>query len=93
MRTYQLLKEAVFAKEGENYAPVTLPHTWNAMDGQDGGGNYWRGIGTYEISLPAPRKVSASILSFGVPIMYRPFGATERNWARIRAASPPSGMS
>jgi len=44
MRTYQLLKDAVFAKEGERYAPVTLPHTWNAMDGQDGGGDFWRGV-------------------------------------------------
>ena len=54
MRTYQLLKDAVFAKEGERYAPVTLPHTWNAMDGQDGGGDFWRGVGTYEIPLPDP---------------------------------------
>lgn len=22
---------------------VTLPHTWNAQDGQDGGNDYWRG--------------------------------------------------
>jgi beta-galactosidase len=26
---------------------VTVPHTWNAQDGQDGGGNYYRGIGWY----------------------------------------------
>lgn len=26
--------------EGEN---VTLPHTWNAVDGQDGGNDYYRG--------------------------------------------------
>ena len=44
IRCYQLLKEAVFAKEGERYTPVTLPHTWNAMDGQDGGGDFWRGV-------------------------------------------------
>jgi hypothetical protein len=24
---------------------VSLPHTWNAFDGQDGGGNYVRGEG------------------------------------------------
>ena len=23
-----------------NSTPVTLPHTWNAVDGQDGGGDY-----------------------------------------------------
>lgn len=26
---------------------VAVPHTWNAQDGQDGGGNYYRGIGWY----------------------------------------------
>ncbi|WOH38111.1 glycoside hydrolase family 2 TIM barrel-domain containing protein [Thalassotalea fonticola] len=27
---------------------VSLPHTWNAKDGQDGGGDYYRGTGTYK---------------------------------------------
>ncbi|MFC7619311.1 glycoside hydrolase family 2 protein [Microlunatus sp. GCM10028923] len=27
--------------------PVTLPHTWNAVDGQDGGNDYRRGRSTY----------------------------------------------
>lgn len=27
--------------------PVSLPHTWNAVDGQDGGGDYHRGTATY----------------------------------------------
>ena len=54
MRTKTLLTTALFAKEGEAFAPVTLPHTWNALDGQDGGGDYWRGIGTYKIDLPNP---------------------------------------
>lgn len=27
--------------------PVTLPHTWNALDGQDGGNDYRRGQGSY----------------------------------------------
>ena len=54
MRTYTLLKNALFAKVGEEFAPVALPHTWNAFDGQDGGDDYWRGIGNYEIALPAP---------------------------------------
>ena len=37
MRTTTLLTCARFAKEGEAFAPVSLPHTWNAKDGQDGG--------------------------------------------------------
>lgn len=24
---------------------MVLPHTWNNIDGQDGGNDYWRGIG------------------------------------------------
>ncbi len=49
-----LLTQCLFAKEGEAFAQVTLPHTWNALDGQDGGADYWRGIGTYKIDLPDP---------------------------------------
>src|SRR4051812_36246873 len=30
---------------------VTLPHTWNALDGQDGGNNYYRGRGWYRLHL------------------------------------------
>src|SRR5258708_24931967 len=26
---------------------LNLPHTWNNLDGQDGGNNYYRGIGWY----------------------------------------------
>ena len=54
MRTKTLLTSALFAKHGEAFAPVALPHTWNALDGQDGGADYWRGIGTYQIDLPNP---------------------------------------
>ena len=56
MRNVKLMTQARFAKQGEALAVVALPHTWNALDGQDGGADYWRGIGTYEIDLPAPTK-------------------------------------
>lgn len=29
------------------WSSVSIPHTWNAQDGQDGGNNYYRGIGWY----------------------------------------------
>jgi len=54
MRNVTLMTQARFAKQGEALAVVALPHTWNAFDGQDGGADYWRGIGTYEIDLPNP---------------------------------------
>ncbi len=33
---------------------VDLPHTWNAIDGQDGGNDYWRGTCIYCKSFPKP---------------------------------------
>lgn len=50
-----------FAKTAEvpnclpKWETVDLPHTWNAVDGQDGGNDYWRGAAMYcrEFSKPA----------------------------------------
>ncbi len=64
MRNVTLMTAARFAKQGEALAPVALPHTWNAFDGQDGGNDYWRGIGTYEIDLPNPTKGKKQYIEF-----------------------------
>ncbi|MBA3822715.1 MAG: glycoside hydrolase family 2 protein [Ktedonobacterales bacterium] len=37
-----------------SWGGVTLPHTWNAIDGQDGGSNYYRGIGWYRLHQTIP---------------------------------------
>ena len=42
---------AAFAASGE---AVTLPHTWNAVDGQDGGNDYYRGTCWYTKKLEVP---------------------------------------
>ena len=34
---------------------VNVPHTWNALDGQDGGNDYWRGSCRYRKNLKAPQ--------------------------------------
>lgn len=34
--------------------PVSLPHTWNAVDGQDGGNNYYRGTCWYRLAMDKP---------------------------------------
>lgn len=34
--------------EADKWEKVTLPHTWNAIDGQDGGNDYYQGAGWYE---------------------------------------------
>jgi beta-galactosidase len=36
------------------WSAVTLPHTWNALDGQDGGSNYYRGVGWYRRHVTVP---------------------------------------
>jgi len=30
-----------------SWTSIALPHTWNNLDGQDGGGTYFQGIGWY----------------------------------------------
>lgn len=64
MRTITLMSEARFGKFGESLNPVALPHTWNHLDGQDGGNDYWRGIGTYEIDLPNPTEGKKQYIEF-----------------------------
>ena len=43
-----------FAKPGTVPQAVTLPHTWNAKDGTDGGNDYFRGCCTYTKEFAAP---------------------------------------
>ena len=43
-----------FSKPGEQETAVNLPHTWNNMDGQDGGNDYWRGTCVYKKTFPKP---------------------------------------
>ncbi len=64
MRTITLLTSALFGKEGQPLEPVSLPHTWNALDGQDGGNDYWRGIGSYRIDLPDPTPGKKQYIEF-----------------------------
>ena len=46
-----------FRKDGEtSWQTVDLPHTWNALDGQDGGDNYYQGIGWYQKILYCARR-------------------------------------
>ena len=52
MRHILSLNEAwSFRKEHQEATILDLPHTWNAVDGMDGGGDYWRGKGIYEKTL------------------------------------------
>jgi beta-galactosidase len=37
------------AFDDSSWSVVNLPHTWNNLDGQDGGNNYYRGVGWYRL--------------------------------------------
>lgn len=53
MRDIKLLNEDwTFVKEDQSEI-VNLPHTWNNIDGQDGGNNYYRGVCSYSKTINA----------------------------------------
>ena len=62
MRTIQNINEnwSFFKGDRTTINPqveqVNLPHTWNAIDGQDGGNDYYRGYATYKKVLPILEK-------------------------------------
>ena len=55
MRTVtKLMKNWQFTGPDGKTAAVDLPHTWNNIDGQDGGNDYKRGSCTYQTTFAAP---------------------------------------
>ena len=55
MRQYiPLMDSWQFEQPGRPAVTVDLPHTWNSVDGQDGGNDYWRGTCVYEKTFPRP---------------------------------------
>ena len=61
MRTEQfLMKNWRFTYKDGSVTELDLPHTWNALDGQDGGNDYYRGTCVYETVFPKPDFDSAS---------------------------------
>lgn len=52
------------AFDDRTWAPVSLPHTWNATDGADGGGDYRRDLGWYRTRLAVPRGDGRVYLQF-----------------------------
>lgn len=52
--TYDLNRDWTFLAPGAKKPKrVRLPHTWNNLDGQDGGNDYLRGTARYERALPS----------------------------------------
>ena len=53
-REIELKKGWVFTGRDGKAVKVDLPHTWNAVDGQDGGNDYYRGTCHYSTTFAAP---------------------------------------
>lgn len=66
-RTIKLMNNWLFTDMSGTQTELNLPHTWNAIDGQDGGGDYKRGTCSYQKELKAPefdRKTELVYLQF-----------------------------
>ena len=68
MRRETFLTEALFTKASapvdSDWIGVALPHTWNNLDGQDGGGDYYRGECHYRLALPSPAAGKRQFIQF-----------------------------
>lgn len=53
-RTEKLMKEWLFTYKNEEKVLLDFPHTWNALDGQDGGDDYYKGTCVYEKTVKKP---------------------------------------
>ena len=42
----------------ESWEKITLPHTWNALDGQNGKNDFWYGKAWYRRSIVIPSNLS-----------------------------------
>jgi len=55
MRKEQIINDGWLFRYFDNTeTPINLPHTWNNLDGQDGGNDYRRGTCVYEKTFAAP---------------------------------------
>lgn len=49
-----MMKDWMFTSASGKKRAIDLPHTWNAVDGQDGGNDYYRGTCVYEKTFTKP---------------------------------------
>lgn len=54
-RTINLMKDWIFIDDSGSHKSINLPHTWNNIDGQDGGNDYRRLMCTYEKNFEKPQ--------------------------------------
>ena len=57
-RVQKMMNDWMFTGPNGKKKLVDLPHTWNAIDGQDGGNDYYRGCCSYERTFEKPEYAS-----------------------------------
>jgi beta-galactosidase len=81
------------AEPGPGWTSQNLPHTWNALDGQDGGDNYRRGAGWYRLHLRPDASLAGrclflqfdgAFLKTDVYVNGKPVGSHTGGFARFR---------
>lgn len=70
----------------EDWRAITLPHTWNRSDGQDGGNNYHRGPSCYRRTLDIPNdwRGKRLFLRFGAANTVADVYINGRHWGQHR---------
>ena len=54
-KTISIMNDWLFTySKGQSQIKVNLPHTWNNLDGQDGGNDYYRGTCSYKKNIESP---------------------------------------
>ena len=53
-RIIKIMKDWSFTYHNGEIIKLDLLHTWNAIDGQDGGNDYWRGTCSYKKIFEKP---------------------------------------
>ena len=70
---------------------VTLPHTWNAVDGMDGNGSYLRTTGVYTRTFTQPKQPLAGGRTY-VEVLAAALAATVKVCLLYTSPSPRDGL-
>jgi len=80
-----------FDDSAASWETISVPHTWNWLDGQDGGhgqvrGDYYRGVGWYRIHWTPPADLTGRRV-------YLQFDASQSRRGRLRQRPAPRAAS
>src|SRR5438874_724711 len=59
---WKFRRESALPAADADWKVVNLPHTWNALDGQDGGNDYFRGACWYRRRIDIPKSFAGKSL-------------------------------